>query len=110
METLFFILGIASVVVTAIAVVAVVSIVKVVKTEQNLSALERNLSALIGRIERSTALDDLSREIHDRIDDVQKVFDSSLNSRLDKLNGKHERSIEELHRIFNEYIHNKLKN
>ncbi len=104
METLFFILGIASVVVIAIAIVAVVSFVKVTKLKNYTRDLEQNLvdTSRMNNIEHS--------RVWQQFESNEQAFISQLDSRLDKLNNKQERSIEELHRIFNDYIHNKLKN
>jgi len=101
METLFFILGIASVVVTAIAVVAVVSIVKVTKLKNNVKRLERWLE----NSDRNNYADRV--EILRRVENAEQHFTSQLDSRLDKLNSKHERSHEELHKVFSDYINNK---
>ena len=86
METLFFILGIASVVVIASAIVAVVSIVKVTKLQKRAndegSGLQQSIDALY------RALDDNIRNNNRNLDIVQDHFSSQLDSRLDKLESK----------------------
>ena len=104
METLFFILGIASVVVIATAIVAVVSIVKVTKLQTRLNDEGSGLQQSIDAIYR--ALDDNIRNNDRNLDIVQDHFAAQLDSRLDKLISKTDKSIEELHRIFSDYINN----
>ena len=86
METLFFILGIASVVVIATAIVAVVSIVKVTKLQKRVndegSGLQQSIDALY------RAIDDNIRNNDRNLDIVQDHFASQLDSRLDKLESK----------------------
>jgi len=75
METLSFVLGIASVVVIAVAIVAVYAFVKVREVRQELQSAELNISAEIERVYRT---------IHNEKDNMC----SSIDSRLDKLESK----------------------
>ena len=75
METLSFVLGIASVVVIAVAIVAVYAFVKVRQVRQELRSTELNISTEIERVYRT---------IHDEKANMY----SSLDSRLDKLESK----------------------
>jgi ribosome-associated translation inhibitor RaiA len=75
METLSFVLGMASVVVIAIAIVAVYAFVKVRQVKQELQNTELNISAEIERVYRA---------IHDERANMY----SSLDSRLDKLESR----------------------
>ena len=75
METLSFVLGMASVVVIAIAIVAVYAFVKVRQVKQELQNTELNISAEIERVYRT---------IHDEKNNMY----SSIDSRLDKLESK----------------------
>ncbi len=79
METLSFVLGMASVVVIAIAVVAVYAFVKVRKIEKE---LENVGSDVYRQIERNHS------EFHRRIDELGNAVYSQLDSRLDKLEQK----------------------
>ena len=97
METLFFILGIASVVVIAIAIVAVVSIVKVTRLSTTVREDREGLHHSIEDVHRqldykAEQLDTrVSREIEQvfhRLDEVDRYFTSQLDSRLDKLESK----------------------
>jgi ribosome-associated translation inhibitor RaiA len=75
METLSFVLGIASVVVIAVAIVAVYAFVKVREVRQELQSAELNISAEIERVYRT---------IHNEKDNMC----SSIDSRLDKLESR----------------------
>ena len=75
METLSFVLGMASVVVIAIAIVAVYAFVKVRQVRQELQSTELNISTEIERVYRT---------IHDEKANMY----SSLDSRLDKLESR----------------------
>ena len=75
METLSFVLGIASVVVIAVAIVAVYAFVKVRQVRQELRSAELNISTEIERVYR--AMHDDRSNMH-----------SSLDSRLDKLESR----------------------
>ena len=75
METLSFVLGIASVVVIAVAIVAVYAFVKVRQVRQELRNTELNISTEIERVYR--AMHDDRSNMH-----------SSLDSRLDKLESR----------------------
>ena len=75
METLSFVLGIASVVVIAVAIVAVYAFVKVRQVRQELQNTQLNISNEIERVYRA---------IHDEKTNMH----SSLDSRLDKLESK----------------------
>ena len=75
METLSFVLGMASVVVIAIAIVAVYAFVKVRQVRQELRSAELNISTEIERVYR--AMHDDRSNMH-----------SSLDSRLDKLESR----------------------
>jgi cell shape-determining protein MreC len=89
METqLAFTFGMLTVVAIIMIVVIVVGLVKVIKQEKQLKNLEQALSNFVDRVERSTALDDLFKEINHRIDSVENNFNSQLDSRLDKLESK----------------------
>ena len=75
METLSFVLGMASVVVIAIAIVAVYAFVKVRQVRQELQSTELTFSTEIERVYR--AMHDDKTNMH-----------SSLDSRLDKLESR----------------------
>ena len=75
METLSFVLGIASVVVIAIAIVAVYAFVKVRQVRQELQSTELTFSTEIERVYRT-------------IYDEKNNMCSSIDSRLDKLESK----------------------
>ena len=75
METLSFVLGIASVVVIAIAIVAVYAFVKVRQVKQELQSTQLSLS---------TEIENVHRVIHD---EKMNMY-SSIDSRLDKLESK----------------------
>jgi hypothetical protein len=89
------------VVVIATAIVAVVSIVKVTKLKNYTRDLEQNLidNSRMNNIEHS--------RVWQQFESTEQAFNSQLDSRLDKLNNKQERSIEDLHKVFNDYINNK---
>lgn len=86
METLSFVLGIASVVVIAVAIVAVYAFVKVNKLEELLKQNERQFSQEIERIWRSAHEED--KAIYDHISYRVRDIESQLDSRLDKLQNK----------------------
>ena len=118
METLFFILGIASVVVIATAIVAVVSIVKVTRLQARANSDSSHYNKLFNNIYRDiddnakdfrSGIGNLNSEVSRRVDNVEQHFTSQLDSRLDKLANKTDKSFEELHRIFNDYINNSKK-
>ena len=75
METLSFVLGMASVAVIAVAIVAVYAFVKVRQVRQELRNTELNISTEIERVYR--AMHDDRSNMH-----------SSLDSRLDKLESR----------------------
>jgi len=75
METLSFVLGMASVVVIAVAIVAVYAFVKVRQVRQELQSAELSISAEIERVYRTMHDDKINMH-------------SSLDSRLDKLESK----------------------
>ena len=75
METLSFVLGMASVVVIAVAIVAVYAFVKVRQVRQELQSTELNISTEIERVYRT---------IHDEKANMY----SSLDSRFDKLESR----------------------
>ena len=75
METLSFVLGMASVVVIAVAIVAVYAFAKVRQVRQELRSTELNISTEIERVYRT---------IHDEKSNMH----SSLDSRLDKLESR----------------------
>jgi predicted PurR-regulated permease PerM len=90
METLSFILGIASVVVFATAIVTVISIVKVIKVTKQFNEYVTSMSHEID-IRTKDIQDQVSRnyEILDRrIDNTEREIFSQLDSRLDKLENK----------------------
>jgi predicted PurR-regulated permease PerM len=75
METISFVLGMASVVVIAVAIVAVYAFVKVRKHQEEVNNLYRSLS-------------DSESHIHNRITEEIRVIYSSIDSRFDKLENK----------------------
>lgn len=75
METISFVLGMASVVVIAIAIVAVYAFVKVRNHKEEIN----NLHRIIGEYES---------HVHLRIDNEIRDIYSTLDSRLDKLESK----------------------
>ena len=75
METLSFVLGIASVVVIAVAIVAVYAFVKVREVRQELQNTQLTLSSEIERVYRT-------------IYDEKNNMCSSIDSRLDKLESR----------------------
>ncbi len=86
METISFVLGMASVVVIAVAIVAVYAFVKVNKLEELLKQNERQFSQEVERIWRSAHEED--KAIYDHISHRVRDFESQLDSRLDKLQNK----------------------
>jgi predicted PurR-regulated permease PerM len=120
METLYFTLGIASVVVTVIAVVAVWAMFKVAKLSQTIQELERSVNdglnsthrditmvdkTIMNSIDRDNReidarFNEISRETHLRIDSLQVQLDHAVNelyrhvdSRVDKLAAKQEKQL-----------------
>jgi len=75
METLSFVLGMASVVVIAVAIVAVYAFVKVRQVRQELQDTQLTLSSELERVYRT-------------MHDDKTNMHSSLDSRLDKLESK----------------------
>ena len=86
METLSFVLGIASVVVIAVAIVAVYAFVKVNKLEEQLEQNERHFSQEIERIYRNQHEED--RALYEHISNRVRDIESLIDSRLDKLQNK----------------------
>ncbi len=75
METISFVLGMASVVVIAVAIVAVYAFVKVREQKEEISNLYRTIS-------------DSESHIHNRITEETRNIYSTLDSRFDKLENK----------------------
>jgi predicted PurR-regulated permease PerM len=75
METLSFVLGMASVVVIAVAIVAIYAFVKIRQVKQELHSTQLSLSSEIENVYRT---------IHDEKINIY----SSIDSRLDKLESK----------------------
>jgi cell shape-determining protein MreC len=75
METLSFVLGIASVVVIATAIVAVYAFVKVNQLKKYLETTERYIN---------TEISNVYREMADRVDHITR----NMDSRFDKLENK----------------------
>ena len=90
METLSFVLGIASVVVIANVIVTVVSLVKVIKVTKEFNDYCNNMSHELDI--RTKDIYDTIRlnndESHHRIDNLEREIFSQLDSRLDKLEKK----------------------
>jgi len=86
METLSFVLGIASVVVIGIAVVATYAFFRVLKIERELEELRRQLGAEMNEMYQSIGRG--SGDIYRRVDDLEREVFSQLDSRLDKLETK----------------------
>jgi len=86
MDTLSFILGIASVVVTAAAVVAVYAFVKVRKIEKEMEGVYREIESTRTNLYRdlTDVREGICRIIDDRHDSLVRIMDS----RLDKLQNK----------------------
>jgi DNA anti-recombination protein RmuC len=123
METLYFTLGIASVVVTAVAVVAVWAMFKVAKlnsmlrdveqqfgsTHRDITMVEHTIQNQINHNMRDSddrfldthrRIDEMSREMDSRIEtlyrDLDQRFDESIrhtDSRVDKLAAKQEKQL-----------------
>lgn len=79
METISFVLGMASVVVIALAVVTVVGFFKARKTEKELEHISQDLYLEI---------EDLRTDINRRVDELESNIHSQLDSRLDKLESR----------------------
>ena len=93
METISFVLGMASVVVVAIAIVAVVALFKVVRLNKRLIELENNqyteIQHIYNNIEQHSIMD--NRRIDGEIDRVNIIADNvykTMDSRFDKLETK----------------------
>ena len=105
METLYFTLGIASVVVTAVAVVAVWAMFKVAKLNATLRNVEQQFASThrdITMVEQTIMnnIDHLSRDMDSRIEtlyqDLDRRFEESIrhtDSRVDKLAAKQEKQL-----------------
>ena len=86
METLSFVLGIASVVVIAVAIVAVYAFVKVSKLEQGLSELQTRINYDQSHVykDMNDQFENVYRNIESRHDNLIAIMDS----RMDKLENK----------------------
>ena len=80
MDTLSFILGIASVVVIATAIVAVYAFVKVNKLEEQLEQSERNFSQELERVYRN--MHDEIKAVYDHISSRVREIDSTMDSQI----------------------------
>jgi len=86
METLSFILGIASVVVIATAIVAVYAFVKVNKVQIRVNDQEMSLSREIENIHR--IVNEEIQNISRHIENVERDIYSQMDSRFDRLENK----------------------
>lgn len=86
METLSFILGIASVVVIATAIVAVYAFVKVNKVQIRVNDQEISLSRGIENLHR--IIDGEIQNASRHVDDVEREIYSQMDSRFDRLENK----------------------
>ena len=122
METLYFTLGIASVVVTVIAVVAVWAMFKVAKlnsmlrdVEQQYGSTHRDITMVEHTIQTHLQLqhginnnmrdidqriESLNKDVHDRIDHIEREAERTfsdvyrtIDSRIDKLAAKQEKQL-----------------
>ena len=105
METLYFTLGIASVVVAAVAVVAVWAMFKVAKLNSMLRDVEQQFGSThrdITMVEQTIMnnMDHFSRDMDSRIEtlyrDLDRRFEESIrhtDSRVDKLAAKQEKQL-----------------
>lgn len=103
METLSFILGIASVVVIANVIVTVVSVVKVIKVTNKFDDYTKNMSYELD-IRTKDIHDQISREVENldrRIDNLTSETFSQMDSRLDKVDNRFKRDIENLYTLIN---------
>ena len=103
METLSFILGIASVVVIANVIVTVVSFVKVIKVTKEFNDFTKNMSYELD-IRTKDIHDQISREINilnHRIDNLEREMFSQMDSRMDKLDNKFKKDIENIYMLIN---------
>jgi trans-2-enoyl-CoA reductase len=100
METLFFVLGIATVVIISTSVIAVVSILKVNKVKKELESVIPNIFSMIDDKIMTTErlIYDNSRDLNLKVDNLEKdlptQIHSQVDSRLDKFeyrisNNKH---------------------
>ena len=98
METLYFTLGIASVVVAAIAVVAVWAMFKVAKLTQSIQDLERSVIDELNTTHRDLTMveqtimnqiNHSNRDLDDKFNDVYRHIDS----RVDKLAARQEKQL-----------------
>jgi len=90
MDILSFILGIALVVVIGLSIVAVISFVKVRQIEKQIEHLEPGIFRTIETEITSThrRIDELELGLSLRMDNLDRDFNSQLDSRLDKLENK----------------------
>lgn len=86
MDTLSFVLGIATVVVIASAVVSVIAIVKAYNQNKKLRSLYARIDSETPEIYRE--IDKIEAEINRRITEVESQLYSQIDSRLDKLENK----------------------
>ena len=86
METISFVLGMASVVVIAVAIVAVYAFVKANKLEKLFEQNERIMDQINERAFRD--LNEQTSDIYRRIEDGERAIYSHIDSRLDKLQNK----------------------
>jgi hypothetical protein len=90
MDILSFILGIALVVVIGLSIVAVISFVKVRQIEKQIEYLEPGIFRALENEITGThrRIDELELGLSLRIDNLDRDFNSQLDSRLDKLENK----------------------
>lgn len=116
METLYFTLGIASVVVTVIAVGAVWAMFKVAKLNARLNDVEQQFASThqdIDMVERTISqqmshnlrdiiqrIESLNKDVQDRIDHIEREAERTfsdvyrtMDSRIDKLAAKQEKQL-----------------
>ena len=86
MDTLSFVLGIASVVVIAVAIVAVYAFVKVSKLEQGLDEVIRHTDLNTSNVYRD--LGDIREGIYRDMDSRHDSLVSIMDSRMDRLESK----------------------
>jgi len=86
MDILSFALGIGTVGVIAFGVIAVVAFVKVQKLTKELSFFYRENSNQFENLYRH--IEERSKEVHDRIEDINNDLTSKMDSRFDKLQSK----------------------
>ncbi len=83
METLSFVLGMASVVVIAVAIVAVYAFVKVNKVKKELLDTQQTMSRDFEYAYR--IINEEANSLHKRIDETERNIYSQMDSRFDKL-------------------------